>query len=102
MMSTRPFYSVLRSDAIIVHNDGPRIAHSNHWSSALAAKGLLYISINAGVCRVLLPAGRLELVMAARTSREVLVTRASDIANGWRLLRKRQAEGCLRLPQSFV
>lgn len=38
-----------------ITNDGQRIVATNYWSTPHAAKGLLYLSINAGAARVLVP-----------------------------------------------
>ena len=36
-------------------NDGPLIVASNYWESEMAAAGKLYVSINAGCFRLLVP-----------------------------------------------
>lgn len=40
---------------ITVQNDGPDIASTNYWESAHAARGLCYLSGNAGALRLLAP-----------------------------------------------
>jgi hypothetical protein len=40
-----------------VHNTGPAIARTNDWRSAPARAGLLFLSINEGTLRLLVPAG---------------------------------------------
>lgn len=63
---------------IFVRNDGKRLVSSTYWSSPLAQRNFVFVSINAGALRVLLPRDvDQELLRAARTSREVLVTRVS-------------------------
>jgi hypothetical protein len=41
---------------IEIANDGPAITRTSYWRTAHARKGLLYLSVNAGAIRVLVPA----------------------------------------------
>lgn len=41
--------------AIRVTNHGPLLLSSNYWKSELAAAGKLFVSVNAGAIRILLP-----------------------------------------------
>lgn len=38
-----------------VVNDGPRVAQTDYWSTPHARHGLLYLTINAGAIRLLVP-----------------------------------------------
>lgn len=40
---------------IEIANDGPDIVNTNYWATEHAAKGLLYLSGNAGAWRLLVP-----------------------------------------------
>lgn len=42
---------------ITIANDGTRIASTNYWQTEHAAKGLVYLSVNAGAVRLLVPRG---------------------------------------------
>ena len=43
---------------IVVSNHGPLITSSNYWDSELARAGKLFVSVNGGAIRVLLPPAR--------------------------------------------
>lgn len=43
------------SDLIEVHNDGPRIARTNYFDTPAALLGHVYLSVNAGAFRLLVP-----------------------------------------------
>jgi len=58
-----------------IENHGPLILRSNYWGSALDRAGTLYLSINAGAFRLLLPGGWEEVVQEMQTGREVVVSR---------------------------
>lgn len=38
-----------------ISNDGQRIVGTNYWDTELAARGMLYLAINAGAFRLLVP-----------------------------------------------
>lgn len=40
---------------ITIDNDGPDIVHTNYWALPHAARGLIYVTANAGTLRVLVP-----------------------------------------------
>ena len=42
-------------DLLTITNHGPLITSSNYWSHEMAARGLLYLSLNAGAFRLLVP-----------------------------------------------
>jgi len=39
-----------------IENDGPDIVTTNYWTTEHEQRGLFYVSINAGTCRLLVPA----------------------------------------------
>lgn len=43
------------TDILHIANHGPLVVSSTYWDTALAARGLLYLSINAGALRLLVP-----------------------------------------------
>lgn len=61
---------------IRVENDGQEIVSTNYWRSDLAARGLVFLSINAGAARLLLP-GRLSIEIMRETAEadEAILTR---------------------------
>ncbi|NBU84156.1 MAG: hypothetical protein EBS21_06065 [Sphingomonadaceae bacterium] len=42
-------------DLLTIENHGPLITASNYWTHEIAARGLLYLSINAGAARLMVP-----------------------------------------------
>jgi hypothetical protein len=44
-------------------NDGPLLVASDYWQSPIAAAGKLYVSINAGCFRLLVPQRQHELLL---------------------------------------
>jgi hypothetical protein len=42
-------------NVLTFENDGPLLVASNYWQSEIAAAGKLYVSINAGCFRLLVP-----------------------------------------------
>lgn len=43
------------TDPLHIENHGPLITASNYWQTEHAARGLLYLSVNAGAFRLLVP-----------------------------------------------
>jgi hypothetical protein len=43
------------SEILAIPNHGPLIVASNYWQSGIAARGLLYLSVNGGAFRLLVP-----------------------------------------------
>lgn len=60
-MSTRPLSSLSQPQVsspvgiLRIANNGPRIISTNYWSTQLDERGLFFLSINAGVLRLLIP-----------------------------------------------
>jgi hypothetical protein len=60
---------------LTIANDGPQIIATNYWTSAWAHRGALYLSINAGAIRLLMPRGMEGMLDEMRTARECLLSR---------------------------
>lgn len=61
---------------LVVQNHGPLITACNYWTLPAAEAGKVYISINAGAFRVLLPRDAEPSLPDMLAARECLVTRA--------------------------
>ena len=57
-----------------IQNAGPEIVSTNYWQTPYAAKGVVYLSINAGAFRLLLPPA-LETSLSDMSAKEVIVSR---------------------------
>ena len=61
---------------ITIANDGPEITDTNYWQHPYAARGLFFLSTNAGCLRLLVPGAHLGLVRdMTKDVREVVLTR---------------------------
>ena len=60
---------------IVVENHGPLILSSNFWGSDYEAAGKLYVSLNAGAVRVLVPRSQRAVIEEMRPAREVVLSR---------------------------
>ena len=60
---------------IQVSNHGPLIVATNYWESELAAAGKLFVSVNAGAIRILLPPTLYGALSDMRTARHCVLTR---------------------------
>lgn len=60
---------------IQLHNHGPLILTTNYWTSELAQAGKLYVSINAGAIRVLLPPSAYGWLSDMRMAKECVLSR---------------------------
>jgi hypothetical protein len=58
-----------------IENDGPLITASTYWRSAYARRGVLYLSVNAGALRILLPPALDTAIPDMATAREIIVSR---------------------------
>lgn len=63
-------------------NHGPLITSSNFWESDLAAAGKLFVSVNAGAIRILLPPARYPCLIDMRTSQYCVLSRGPWPAEG--------------------
>lgn len=60
-------------DLISIGNVGPEIASTNYWESDQAQKGLMHVSPNAGVLRLLVPQKWESVLSDMRTGKKVTV-----------------------------
>jgi len=58
---------------ITVANNGPNIASTNYWQTEHAARGLCYLTANAGVLRLLVPDAAASMLAEMRTGRSVTI-----------------------------
>jgi hypothetical protein len=64
------------SQLLQIKNDGPNIVETNFWDSDFAVRGLLYLSANAGVLRLLVPDSQLQYLAEMRTGRSAAIERS--------------------------
>lgn len=60
---------------LMIENSGPEICSTNYWDTEYARGGVLYVSVNAGAFRLLLPPALEPALMDMRTAREVIISR---------------------------
>src|SRR5271166_3915073 len=60
-------------DVLTFENDGPLIVASNYWESEMAAAGKLYVSINAGCFRLLVPQSQHAVISDMRPKAKHIV-----------------------------
>jgi len=60
---------------IQVTNHGPLIVQTNYWDSELAREGKLFVSVNAGAIRVLLPPQLYSFLVDMRAAKECVLSR---------------------------
>lgn len=60
---------------LTIDNHGPLIVRTNYWETEYAQRGVLYLSINAGAFRLLVPPGLQNFLSEVRTATEVIVSR---------------------------
>lgn len=64
---------------IHIENDGPRIVSTDYWQSEHAARGLVYLSVNAGAVRLLVPHGWPDLESERVTRASVQIVGAPRV-----------------------
>jgi hypothetical protein len=69
---------------IRIDNHGPLITATNYWTSELASAGKLFVSINAGAIRILLPANQewYGALTDMRSAPECVLSRGPWLAQG--------------------
>ena len=60
---------------VSITNDGPKIIETNYWESEHAKYGFLYMSINAGCYRLLIPKFREDYLKEIATAKDVVISR---------------------------
>lgn len=64
------------TEYIVVENDGPRIVSSTYWGSSWERSGYLYVTLNDGTVRMLMPRGSEAIVKdLARGCRYAILSR---------------------------
>lgn len=73
---------------ITIENDGPRLVNTSYWQTENCARGLFYLSTNAGTTRLLVPPNQEHQIREMRTAFEVVQTlgRLSDEPNQGRVV----------------
>lgn len=69
---------------IRIDNDGQDIASTNYWQTEHAARGLPYLSVNAGAMRLLVPPAASAMHTSIATAREVIVSAGKWPEQQWR------------------
>lgn len=67
-----------------IENNGPEILATNYWQSEHAARGYLYLSINAGAFRLLVPPAQEVTISEMLTGREAIISRGPWADQGGR------------------
>lgn len=60
-------------------NDGKRIVSTNWWDLPYAKEGYIYVSVNAGAFRILLPDKDQQMLKDMRTAEYVIVTQGDRV-----------------------
>ena len=60
---------------IEITNDGQNIIETNFWASEYARNGYIYVSINDGCYRLLIPKGRKDYIEGMKGANAVLISR---------------------------
>lgn len=74
-MNPRHAHSMDRDPMIVLSGEGPEITATNFWESEYDREGLFFLSIRAGVARLLVPDALRDAVNEFRTGREVVISR---------------------------
>lgn len=77
---------------ISITNHGPLITSTNYWSSELALTGKLFVSVNAGAIRVMLPPQHYPMLEDMRQGKVCVLSRGP-----WALLPLRSITGAMPL-----
>lgn len=62
---------------LVINNDGPELLATNYWGLEHAAKGLFFVSINAGCVRLLMPPAHENALPDMIAARSVVLTRGA-------------------------
>lgn len=65
----------MKSDLVIINNDGPIITSTTYWDSHLEAEGKIFCSCNAGIIRLLVPRSLPQLVEEFAKAKYVVLSR---------------------------
>jgi hypothetical protein len=67
---------------IEIHNHGPLVLSTNYWNAELARAGKLFVSVNAGAIRILLPPSRYPDLADMRAAKYCVLSRGPWPAEG--------------------
>lgn len=67
---------------IYIENDGHQIIATNYWQTELAQRGLVYVSVNAGAFRILLPRQLVSAIDDMQSAKYVIATRGTWYVEG--------------------
>ena len=59
---------------MIITNDGPRITSTDYWQTEHSRRGILYLSINAGCFRLLVPTALAPEVDEMRSAKHIIIS----------------------------
>lgn len=65
---------------ITIRNDGQALVATNYWDSEHAARGLCYLSANAGALRLLVPSAAGDMLADMRTGKRVTIEPSAHAA----------------------
>ena len=65
--------------SIEIGNEGGELVSTNYWNSAMAKAGLLYLSWNAGVARILLPDNCKKMQREIKTGKYCIISQGPQI-----------------------
>lgn len=65
------------ADLLMIGNDGQKIKSTNYWDSEPAARGYVFLTINAGAYRMLLPDSQFEMLIEMRKAQYVVISRGA-------------------------
>ena len=60
---------------ITISNHGPLIASTNYWSLAMEEAGKIFVSVNAGAVRVLVPRAHRRIIEDMRAAKHAVLSR---------------------------
>lgn len=69
---------------LTIQNNGPEIVSTNYWQTEHAACGYVYLSINAGAFRILIPPSQEGAIAEMLTAREAIISRGPWADQGGR------------------
>jgi predicted transport protein len=61
-------------NVITIENDGQRIISTNYWQSEYARKNIVFLSVNSGMLRLLLPINFERDISEMKTGKDVIVS----------------------------
>jgi hypothetical protein len=67
---------------LIIENEGPEIIKTNYFQSEMNQSGKIYVSVNAGCFRVLLPESLKNITREMKTGNEIIISRGPWLQMG--------------------